>query len=51
MTLILVLQVMQKSQIGVERMEAAEAKAASWAAEREKLQAEREQLQTEREAL
>ena len=35
----------QKCQIVVERMETAEAKAASWAAEREELQAEREGLQ------
>ncbi|XXG82192.1 hypothetical protein AAC387_Pa10g0191 [Persea americana] len=45
------IMVVQKCQVGMDRMEAAEAKAADWAAEREKLQAEREQLQTEREAL
>eukprot|EP00268_Persea_americana_P041533 TRINITY_DN41438_c0_g1_i1.p1 TRINITY_DN41438_c0_g1~~TRINITY_DN41438_c0_g1_i1.p1 ORF type:complete len:168 (+),score=28.40 TRINITY_DN41438_c0_g1_i1:32-505(+) len=39
--LIPVLQLMQKCQIGMERMEAAEARAASWVAEREDLQAER----------
>ncbi|XXG39627.1 hypothetical protein AAC387_Pa01g0541 [Persea americana] len=37
--------VVQKSQIGVERLEVVEAKAVNWAPEREELQAEREGLQ------
>ena len=41
---------MQKCQIGVERMEAAETRAAGWAAERVNLHAERERLQKALEA-
>ena len=48
--LISVLQLMQKCQIGMERMEAAEARAAGWVAERADLQAERERLQKALEA-
>ena len=45
-----VLQLMQKCEIGMERMEAVEARAAGWVAEKVDLQAERERLQKALEA-
>ena len=40
-----ILQLLQKCQTGMERLDVAEARAAGWAAEREDLQVERERLQ------
>ena len=48
LTLVFVPQVVEKCHVGMGSLEAAEAKANDWAAEKEKLEAKKEQLQAER---